>query len=87
MDDAIDKLPELKNDEEAKIKMKKYFAYTAHYIVAAKDYMRSDQVSHFCGVCTHTKTNVQLAFIIYHYIVHLYNQLSGGTKIDSGRIW
>ncbi len=56
MIDAIDDHEELKHDEEAKEHLKKYFTYTAHYIVAAMEYMRPDQ-------------------------------LSGGTKIDEGRIW
>ena len=43
-------------DTEAKSKLSKYFCFTAHYLVAAMTYMRSDQ-------------------------------LSGGTQIDSGRIW
>lgn len=56
MDKAIDDHHALKEDEEAKQLLKKYFAYTAHYIVAASEYMRPDQ-------------------------------LSGGTKIDAGRVW
>ena len=32
-------------DQEAKSKLVKYFTYTAHYIVAAMSYMRSDQLS------------------------------------------
>jgi len=34
----------LRNDEEAKQALKKYFQYTAHYIVVASEYMRPDQV-------------------------------------------
>ncbi len=56
MHDAIDAHDKLKNDDEAKDHLKKYFNYTAHYIVAAMEYMRPDQ-------------------------------LSGGTKIDVGRVW
>ena len=56
MCDAIDAHEELQSDDEAKEHLKKYFNYTAHYIVAAMEYMRPDQ-------------------------------LSGGTKIDEGRIW
>lgn len=56
MNGAIDEHDELKQDEEAKEYLKKYFRYMAFYIVAAKEYMRDDQ-------------------------------LSGGTQIDSGRIW
>lgn len=54
MDHAIDEHPQI--DTECSKLLKKYFAYTAHYIVAAMTYMRSDQ-------------------------------LSGGTKIDAGRVW
>ena len=32
-------------DQEAKAKLLKYFTYTAHYIVGAMTYMRSDQLS------------------------------------------
>jgi hypothetical protein len=32
-------------DHEARSKLVKYFTYTAHYIVAAMSYMRSDQLS------------------------------------------
>uniref|UniRef100_A0A7S2WRL1 Globin n=1 Tax=Eucampia antarctica TaxID=49252 RepID=A0A7S2WRL1_9STRA len=56
MDNAIDEHKELKEDIECRQLLKKYFTYTAHYIVTAMTYMRSDQ-------------------------------LSGGTKIDSGRVW
>lgn len=45
MEAAIDEHPLLKDDEEAKEHMKKYFAYTAHYIVAAMEFMRKDQLS------------------------------------------
>ena len=34
----------LRNDDEAKQALKKYFQYTAHYIVVASEYMRPDQV-------------------------------------------
>jgi len=56
MNDAIDEHENLKDDDEAREHLKKYFTYTAHYIVAAMEYMRPDQ-------------------------------LSGGTKIDSDRVW
>jgi len=56
MESAIDEHEALEGDCEAKEHLKKYFAYTAHYIVAGMDYMRPDQ-------------------------------LSGGTKMDTGRIW
>jgi truncated hemoglobin YjbI len=46
----------LKHDEEAKELLRKYFLYTAHYIVVASEYMRPDQ-------------------------------LSGGTSVDTGRVW
>lgn len=45
MNAAIDELDELQNDLEAKEHLKNYFTHTAHYIVAAMDYMRSDQLS------------------------------------------
>jgi truncated hemoglobin YjbI len=41
---AIDEHENLHNDSEAKEHLKKYFTYTAHYIVAAMEYMRPDQV-------------------------------------------
>lgn len=44
MNIAIDQHEELKNDDEAKEHLKNYFAHTAHYIVAAMEYMRPDQV-------------------------------------------
>ena len=44
MHDAIDEHEHLQNDIEAKDLLKKYFTYTAHYIVAAMEYMRPDQV-------------------------------------------
>jgi truncated hemoglobin YjbI len=56
MEATIDEHENLKDSNETREKMKKYFGYTAHYIVAAMEYMRPDQ-------------------------------LSGGTKIDKGRIW
>ena len=51
MEKAIDDHEALKDDDEAKELMKKYFAYTAHYIVAAMAYMRSDQVRICCVLC------------------------------------
>jgi hemoglobin len=42
---AIEDHSILKHDDEAKVALKKYFTYTAHYIVAAMQYMRPDQVS------------------------------------------
>ena len=56
MAEAIDEHEGLRDDEEAKTKLMLYFQYTAHYIIGAKQYMRTDQ-------------------------------LSGGNKIDPGRIW
>mmetsp|Transcript_26257 Transcript_26257/g.30501 ORF Transcript_26257/g.30501 Transcript_26257/m.30501 type:complete len:175 (-) Transcript_26257:403-927(-) len=44
MECAIDEHDALKEDHEAKEHLKKYFSYTAHYIVAAMEYMRPDQV-------------------------------------------
>ena len=45
MNAAIDEHEELKDDEEAKEHLKKYFRYTAFYIVAASVYMKNDQLS------------------------------------------
>ena len=56
MEAALDDHDVLKDDDDARENLKLYFKYTAHYIVAAMEYMRSDQ-------------------------------LSGGTKIDAGRVW
>jgi hemoglobin len=56
MQDALNSHSILQQDEEARSALEKYFSYTAHYIVAASQFMRPDQ-------------------------------LSGGTKIDEGRIW
>jgi len=56
MREAIEDHTFLKDDEEAKDMLHKYFIYTAHYIVIASEYMRPDQ-------------------------------LSGGTNVDTGRIW
>jgi truncated hemoglobin YjbI len=41
---------QLSTDEEARAALSKYFLYTAHYIVVASEYMRSDQVS-FTASC------------------------------------
>jgi truncated hemoglobin YjbI len=43
---AVEEHENLKEDQEAKEALYLYFRYTAHYIVAASDYMRPDQVSH-----------------------------------------
>ena len=50
------KLLQCDDEEETKQALILYFQYTAHYIVAASDYMRPDQ-------------------------------LSGGTRMDAGRVW
>ena len=42
---ALEKHSQLKNDEEIRIRLGRYFRYTAHYIVAASEYMRPDQLS------------------------------------------
>ena len=44
MEAAVKEHSKLINDEEAKEKLVKYFRYTAHYIVAASDFMKPDQV-------------------------------------------
>jgi len=41
---AIEDHDALKDDEEARKHLVNYFRYTAHYIVAAMEYMRPDQV-------------------------------------------
>lgn len=56
MNAAIDEHEGMKDDVDGMQHLKNYFTYTAHYIVAAKEYMRPDQ-------------------------------LSGGTKMDAGRVW
>jgi hypothetical protein len=45
MGEAIAENEGLKSDDEARGKLVKYFTYTAHYLVGAMTYMRSDQVS------------------------------------------
>jgi hypothetical protein len=45
MGEAIKENKGLESDDEAREKLVKYFTYTAHYLVAAMTYMRSDQVS------------------------------------------
>mmetsp|Transcript_8083 Transcript_8083/g.12219 ORF Transcript_8083/g.12219 Transcript_8083/m.12219 type:complete len:167 (-) Transcript_8083:83-583(-) len=42
---AIEDHDALKDDEEARKHLVNYFRYTAHYIVAAMEYMRPDQLS------------------------------------------
>mmetsp|Transcript_7297 Transcript_7297/g.12103 ORF Transcript_7297/g.12103 Transcript_7297/m.12103 type:complete len:96 (-) Transcript_7297:90-377(-) len=42
---AIEENEGLKSDDEAREKLIQYFTYTAHYLVAAMTYMRSDQLS------------------------------------------
>ena len=56
MKETLKEHSRLSNDEEARQAMEKYFQYTAHYIVAAKQFMSP-------------------------------YQLSGGTKMDQGRMW
>ena len=48
MKGAIDSHDSL--DEEARQCLLKYFSYTAHYIVAASDYMRPDRVRLHCVI-------------------------------------
>ena len=45
MKTAMEKHTHLRDDPEARDALYLYFQYTAHYIVAASDYMRPDQVS------------------------------------------
>jgi len=44
MNAAIDEHEGMKDDVDGMQHLKNYFTYTAHYIVAAKEYMRPDQV-------------------------------------------
>jgi hypothetical protein len=44
MEAAVDEHPMLVKDQEASDALKLYFRYTAHYIVAARAFMRPDQV-------------------------------------------
>jgi hypothetical protein len=41
---TVNELEALKHEEEVRMKLLLYFTFTAHYIVAAMSYMRSDQV-------------------------------------------
>jgi truncated hemoglobin YjbI len=77
---AMEDHSHLKDDQEAKDALHLYFQYTAHYIVAASDYMRPDQVSVFIRVCKSEPT-------IPHSLFFPDMKLSGGTKMDEGRIW
>lgn len=45
MEKALEDHEVLSTDDEARIKLFKYFTYTAHYIVAASIYMKPDQAS------------------------------------------
>lgn len=44
MQQALEHHDTLKSDDEARDFLLKYFRYTGHYIVAASEYMRPDQV-------------------------------------------
>eukprot|EP00934_Nitzschia_sp_Nitz4_P006099 Nitzschia sp. Nitz4//scaffold10_size219509//26303//28553//NITZ4_001400-RA/size219509-processed-gene-0.114-mRNA-1//-1//CDS//3329532836//6089//frame0 len=56
MEAAMSQHPILKDDDEVRVLLAKFFRYTAHYIVVSLGYMRDDQ-------------------------------LSGGDKLDPGRVW
>mmetsp|Transcript_16151 Transcript_16151/g.28211 ORF Transcript_16151/g.28211 Transcript_16151/m.28211 type:complete len:177 (+) Transcript_16151:36-566(+) len=45
MKEALKTHSKLSKDEEARIALERYFSYTAHYIVAASQFMRPDQLS------------------------------------------
>lgn len=45
MDQAVNEHSKLKSDEQARTNLMNYMKYTAHYIVAAIEYMRPDQLS------------------------------------------
>ena len=48
MNEAIDE--KFEHDDETRLALGKYFAYTGHYIVVASEYMRPDQVSSYQGM-------------------------------------
>lgn len=47
MNETLD--DKLADDEETRLALRKYFAYTGHYIVVASEYMRPDQVSSYAS--------------------------------------
>lgn len=84
MEAAVKEHPKLINDEEAKETLVKYFRYTAHYIVAASDFMRPDQVRLWSILRFKTLNSYKAEA---NEIPSVGNQLSGGTQTDYGRSW
>lgn len=86
-------------DEEARAALYKYFRYTAHYIVAASEYMRPDQVCSYlywkhllvhCSFGENIFQNSPKQLVVVYFTSSFYTvciQLSGGTQIDADRIW
>jgi truncated hemoglobin YjbI len=75
MKDAMEEHDNLKGDIEAKEALFLYFQYTAHYIVAASDYMRPDQV----------RRNIRVGNVIILYILILFSSLSTAERRDKSR--
>lgn len=73
MDCALDQHVKLSEDREAKNILKKYFRFTAHYIVAGMEYMRDDQVCksyvHFfkAHAILNTKSISFILFVVLTY--------------------
>ena len=89
MTHAIRHHSELKDDSVAMEALIKYFTYTAHYIVVAKEYMRSDQVRPL-----EKKMGAEILVFLWEGQLTLalpwfsdLTQLSGGTSVDAGRLW
>jgi truncated hemoglobin YjbI len=90
MKDALHEHTSLSQDTHVREILERYFAYTAHYIVAAMEYLRPDQVSCFrrppregsfsCSGVLFGISQLRAAGL-------LTAQLSGGTEVDTGRIW
>lgn len=77
MSDAMQDHYTLRHDTEARKALNKYFSFTAHYIVIASEFMRPDQVGTiFDAVCWMRLTLNESPM-----------QLSGGTEVDSDKIW
>jgi hypothetical protein len=70
------------------MKLLLYFTFTAHYIVAAMSYMRSDQVWDTCEVIDWLSFwNLFSLSVADDLFLPFSIQLSGGTNVDTGRIW
>ena len=89
---SIHEHPRMVEDVEAKRKLENYFRYTAHYIVIASEYMRPDQVGKipmYIHTCLDHPSSMTVAMSSNYENLTVFAscQLSGGTQIDSGRIW